>query len=92
VEAQAADPGSTLSFYRATLAARRDLLAAAGDDVRAIEVHSDVLSFARGPYAVVLNCGDSPVDLPAGEVVVSSGPLADGVLPADTAVWLLTRR
>jgi alpha-glucosidase len=92
VEAQAADPGSTLSFYMSTLAARRDLVAAAGDDVRAIQVDGDVLSFARGPYSVVLNCGDSAVDLPADEVVVSSKPLASGVLPADTAVWLRRTR
>ena len=32
----------------------------------------------------------SPVELPAGEVLVSSGPLTDGgALPTDTTVWLL---
>ena len=34
------------------------------------------------------NFGDAPVDLPAGEVLVSSGPLEDGQLPANTTVWL----
>ena len=34
------------------------------------------------------NFGDAPVDLPAGEVLVSSGPLDGGQLPANTTVWL----
>jgi alpha-glucosidase len=36
---------------------------------------------------VLLNCGSAPVDLPAGEVLMASGPV-DGTLPADTAVWI----
>ena len=32
-----------------------------------------------------------PVDLPAGAaVLLASGPLADGKLPADTAAWIRT--
>ena len=37
---------------------------------------------------VVLNCGSTPVELPDGNVLIASGPLAAGALPADTAVWL----
>jgi alpha-glucosidase len=47
-----------------------------------------VLAFRRGPLTVVLNCGATACDLPAGEVVLASGPVAEGTLPADTAVWL----
>ena len=36
---------------------------------------------------MVLNCGDTPVPLPEGEVLIASGPV-DDKLPADTAVWL----
>ena len=36
---------------------------------------------------VLLNCGDQPVELPEGDVMMASGPLG-GVLPPDTAVWL----
>ena len=32
---------------------------------------------------------ERPVRLPAGEVVIASGPLADGLLPPDTAAWLV---
>jgi alpha-glucosidase len=86
VEAQLADPASTLAFYRRALAARRTL-AGAPSTVEMLDLGHDVLAFRRGDLVAVLNCGSSTVDLPAGEVVVSSGPL-DGGLPADTAAWL----
>jgi alpha-glucosidase len=38
---------------------------------------------------MVCNCGSRPVRLPAGEVVLSSGPLDDGLLPPNTAAWLV---
>ena len=53
-----------------------------------LELGKDVLAFRRGPLTVVLNCGKKSVPLPEGEVVVASGPLTRGKLPADTAVWL----
>ena len=38
---------------------------------------------------VVTNVGDSPVTLPEGDVLISSGPLADdGSLPSDTTAWV----
>jgi alpha-glucosidase len=36
----------------------------------------------------VTNFGAEPVELPAGEVLLSSGPLEAGKLPANTTVWL----
>ncbi len=89
VEAQTGDPDSTLELYRRALTARRDLPPATGVDVR---VDGDVLVLTRGDVDVVLNCGAADVPLPAGEVLLASGPLpADtghAVLPADTAVWV----
>jgi alpha-glucosidase len=35
-----------------------------------------------------LNAGAEPAPLPAGEVLLSSGPLAGSTLPGNTAVWL----
>ena len=87
VAAQNDDPASTLSFYRAALAARRHVVGA-GAEVELIDLGADVLAFRRGPLTVVLNCGTGPVPLPAGEVLVASGPLPAGTLPGDTAVWL----
>lgn len=87
VAAQAGDPASTLEFYRAALAARRTFATTAGDEVELLDAGDDVLALRRGPVTVVLNCGAETVPLPAGEVLVASGPL-EGGLPPDTAVWL----
>ena len=87
VEAQQADPHSTLAFYRAALAARRTFATTAGDEIELLDLGADVLAFRRGPVTVVLNCGTGPVALPEGVVSMASGPVSDQ-LPADTAVWL----
>ncbi|HET6698584.1 MAG TPA: alpha-amylase family glycosyl hydrolase [Nocardioidaceae bacterium] len=93
VEAQEGVADSTLRLYRAALAARRELLAEeklvwveAGPDTG-----SDVLHFVRpGGWQVVTNLGDASTPLPPGEVLLGSGPVADGQLPPDTTVWLRT--
>jgi alpha-glucosidase len=47
-----------------------------------------VLAFDRGTGLMcAVNLGDEPAALPAGDVLLASGPL-DGALPPDTAVWL----
>ena len=38
------------------------------------------------------NFGPRPVPVPRGTVVVASGPLQDGLLHADTTVWIIPRR
>ncbi len=90
VEKQQADPSSTLAFYCAALAARRDLVDAAGDEISDVAVRGDVLSFVRGPVAVLVNCGRKSARLPAGDVVVSSAAMVDGLLPVDSAAWVRT--
>ena len=52
-----------------------------------------VLAFARGDgFACVVNLAAEPAVLPAHDgVLLASGPLADGLLPTDTAVWLRLR-
>ncbi|MDX1874036.1 glycoside hydrolase family 13 protein [Mycolicibacterium sp. 120266] len=85
VQRQEADPSSTLNFYR-----------------RAIELRSGRAEFEGGVHWVrdgvftrdgglhcVLNTGAAPVTLPAGEVLLASGPLPGGLLPPDTAAWLV---
>jgi alpha-glucosidase len=89
VEAQWDRPGSTLEFYREALRCRREHALGTGDEITLVAGGpGDVLSFRRGPLTVVLNCGDTPVELPEGDVLLGSGPVEAGKLPADTAVWL----
>jgi alpha-glucosidase len=88
VAAQRKDPASTWSFYRDALRIRRRFTDA-GDDVELVDTRSTVLELRRGPLTVVCNCGSRPVRLPAGEVVLSSGPLDGGLLPPNTAAWLV---
>jgi alpha-glucosidase len=89
VERQLADDESTLAFYHRALAARRtDVLGT--DEATTAEVDGETLLVRRGALTAVLNTGAEPVELPAGEVLIASGPLAAGgrSLPPDTAVWL----
>ena len=86
VEAQTGDPTSTLELYRAALARRREIDREAPV---AVSADDEVLTLRRGDLTVVVNCGTADVALPAGEVVLASGPV-DGMLPPDTAVWVRT--
>ena len=56
--------------------------------VEIVEGRATVLHLRRGDLTVVCNCGSRPVRLPAGEVVVASGPLVGGLLPPDTSAWI----
>jgi alpha-glucosidase len=94
VEAQEGERDSMLTLYRSALELRRSLPAlGAGSrlDVRWLELGDDVVAFSREPgFTLVLNVGGDPVQLPPGEVLLASGPLTDGRLPADAAAWLAT--
>jgi alpha-glucosidase len=86
VSAQAADPASTLNLYRRALALRREMFV--GDDLRWIESESSVLHFARAGLRCITNFGTDSVELPDGEVLLSSAQLDDGMLPSDATAWL----
>lgn len=88
VATQDQDPASTLAFYREALRARRRLTAELPATVTMLNLGPDVLAYSRGVLTVVLNCGSEPVRLPAGEVLVSSGPITQDELPGNTAAWL----
>ena len=89
VAAQRKDPDSTWSFYRAALRARRRF-AHAGDEIEIVKGRQTVLEIRRGPLTAVCNCGRRPVRLPAGDIVLTSGPLDGELLPPDTAAWVNT--
>jgi len=87
---QEADPNSSLTLYRTALTVRRDRLRVERG-FELLDMGSDVLGFRRGDeFTCVVNMGDESVALPAGDVVLASGPLSEGRLPPDTAVWSTT--
>ncbi|WP_205829000.1 glycoside hydrolase family 13 protein [Microbacterium sp. B19(2022)] len=92
VEAQDADPSSTLNLYRAAIALRAQIADFTGSDLEWLELGADVLAFRRGDGTVsITNLGAVPVPLPAHhEVLLASAPL-DGALPADSTAWLALR-
>jgi alpha-glucosidase len=95
VDRQVGDPSSTLELYRVLLATRRERGLGAGSLSWLGGYPEDVVALVNEPAAgervlVITNLGAEPVALPAGaQTLVSSGPLTtEGLVPADTTVWL----
>ena len=89
-QAQDADPGSTLSLYRAALRLRRQLRLGRGPIDWPDPPDPDVLLVDRPGLVCATNCGTTPVTLPPryGHRLLASGPVPGaGVLPPDTTVW-----
>jgi alpha-glucosidase len=93
VEAEDADRTSMLWLYREALHIRRDLAELHTGDHAWMDLGEEVLAFTRGGrFACVVNFGTSSVELPQGEVLLSSVPLDDGDrLPTDAAAWIRLR-
>ncbi|MEQ8717022.1 MAG: alpha-amylase family glycosyl hydrolase [Acidimicrobiales bacterium] len=89
VEAQTGDLDSVLELYRSTLALRRELMADDESFEWRSEPDATVLDFERRRVRCLVNMGPASCALPpGGAVVAASGPLVDGELPPDTAVWI----
>ena len=89
--AEDADPRSTLHLYRSALALRSSLPQLLGPEFAWLDAPEGALSYRRGDITVVMNAGPLDVALPAGEVLISSGPLSKtGSLPTDTVAWIRT--
>jgi alpha-glucosidase len=87
VEAQEADPNSTLCLYRAAIALRRSRPDFTRGDFVWLDAAADCIAFRRGSITVVLNAGDAAVPMPVGKLLLASGPVA-AELPGATSVWL----
>ncbi len=88
-EAEEADRTSMLWLYRDALRVRRDLPELHGDAYTWLESGDDVIAFTRGDgFACVVNFGATSIQLPRGEVLLSSVPLDDDRLPTDAATWI----
>ncbi|MCC3763413.1 glycoside hydrolase family 13 protein [Glycomyces sp. TRM65418] len=88
VEAQAQDPASTLALYREALALRRRLQTA--ETLTWAPAASDEVLHLRRPggWEAVANFGATAVPMPAGDVLLASGPIDGSELPPETTVWL----
>ncbi len=87
-DAQSGVEGSTLELYRTLLAERRSRSLGAGSLEWIDGYGDDVVAFRNGNVSVIANTGSTPVTVPDGIVIASSGPLAQGEVPADTTVWI----
>nr|WP_243847347.1 glycoside hydrolase family 13 protein [Microbacterium ulmi] len=91
VEAQEADPASTLHLYRDALRLRRELPELGDGPLEWIDgLGEDALAFRRGDlFACIVNAGERLVRLPHGaSLLLSSRPLEGDLLPADSAAWV----
>jgi alpha-glucosidase len=85
---QQGSPDSTLELYRTALRARDEHRLGFGS-VRWLEGYDqDVVALRNGAITVIANLGLTPVELPAGDIVLASGPLDGRAVPTDTTVWL----
>ncbi|RAO60212.1 glycoside hydrolase family 13 protein [Micromonospora saelicesensis] len=90
--AQTGDSASMLELYRAAIQARKADPALGDGELIWLPAPDGVLAFSRGGgFTCLVNLSAAPVPMPAqGELLLASGPLDDGLLPSDTAVWLRT--
>lgn len=89
VDVEDTDPSSTLNLYRRALELRKRLLAE--EELTWEDTGSeDVLQFVRpNGWRVIMNFSDDAVEMPEGEVLISSRPLEEGKLPGNTTAWLV---
>jgi alpha-glucosidase len=92
VEKQLADPGSTLSFYREAIGLRGARAEFGGTVIEWLDSPDDALVYrvVDGGLVCALNAGDTPLSLPAGEVLLASADLVDGELPPNAAAWVVS--
>jgi alpha-glucosidase len=89
VEAQDPDESSMLNLYRTALRIRHEQL---GDGTLTwLPLGEEVLAFTReSGLTCVVNLGQEPVRLPEHQRIrLASGTVDGGLLPSDTAVWLV---
>jgi alpha-glucosidase len=90
VAAESSDPDSTLALYRSALAIRQGSSNLVGGSFEWVSAPEGCLAFRRGEnFVVVVNLSDLPATMPTGDVLLASAPIIDGVLPANSAAWLL---
>ncbi len=89
-DSQAGDPDSILELYRSALRLRKTRSLLGADSLTWLDAADGVLAFARPDgFGCAVNLSARTVPLPPHEeILLASGPLAEGLLPPDTAAWL----
>ncbi|ANP71242.1 alpha-amylase family glycosyl hydrolase [Cryobacterium arcticum] len=87
-DAQEGVEGSTLELYTLALKLRREHGLGLGSVDWLPSPSDSVLVFRNGNVVVVANTGDQPVELPDGDLLLSSELLEGRTLPGDTTAWL----
>lgn len=84
--------GSSLEFYKEALRLRRELNLGSSAFAWIDGFPEDILAFRSGDTQSFTNYGTSAVELPLGEIIMSSSPVDTIdqaiVLPPDTTVWV----
>lgn len=87
-DSQVGVPGSTLELYRSALVLRREHKLGVGAAVQWLDGYGpDVIAFRNGDVLVISNLG-AAIELPDGDLLLSSEPLSEGILPPDTTAWV----
>jgi alpha-glucosidase len=90
VESQSGVDASTLELYRIAIQIRSTLLRD-DEDLQWADLGTDTLAFARGGgLTCVVNFDTDPIPVPDGEVVLVSAPMNDGLLPGNSAAWIVS--
>jgi alpha-glucosidase len=89
VQAQEQDPASALRLYRTALSLRRKLRTAEQLEWPEPTTSSALHLTRPNGWQSITNFGSEPIALPAGNVLITSGPLESDKLPADTTAWVL---
>jgi alpha-glucosidase len=90
-DAQVGVPGSTLELYTLALRERAARELGTGELIWLEGYGDDVVAFRNGEITVIANTGSVAVELPVGDIVLSSEALSEAALPPDTTVWLTSR-
>jgi alpha-glucosidase len=80
--------GSTLELYKLALALRARHALGTGELEWLPGYGDDVIALRNNGVTVIANLGSTPVELPIGDLLLSSEELHEAALPADTAAWL----
>lgn len=80
--------GSTLELYRSALDIRAQHELGLGS-VEWLEGYGEeVVAYRNGGLTIIANLGSTPVELPAGDVLLASNAIDGRAVPADTTVWI----